>query len=947
MSDEHIFTINSENNFQLNEDCAALSGRVLRVPSISACVFCTAPSFAKQLSSTSSTAHAAEINLHKNSIAIASTSGSSQVIDFNQGVYHYNANQLGNVKAILVSSNNNQPQDFELDSTGHFNYANSMENVKNAWGLTLPKNSELFSRIWLQLNDIKPSQLIPNGSIRRSVSWVSLGSKNNYLTTVKQILIIPMGNLTDPTTYLVCLLNAPVAPIIISSIRLLARTVHVFRTLETSRKQIQSSQLLMHNKRANTTDPKTANNEPIAQNTINICEQQMLDFMWQGYAPLVIIDESFHIKQANNAFKLLMNLPVKKVIQHLDLQAFVFFDRPLTELLNGIEDYEVKGCDMFGTSLSLKLRVSALNSPANNEFLMMFKPITEAANTPLAPNYHPEQLSAIFDMAVVGIFEVNKHGECIFANAFLEDLLGRNIADHRPMQWAEVFLPADREKIINLMKADLVFAGGFTKHCQIVNERGDRRWVRFHVCANSEKDTGFVGTITDETALRLQEIKLRELAEQDQLTGLVNRRVVETRLKQTISNIPRYGPIVLMSLDLDGFKDINDSLGHDIGDLLLVEVAGRIKSAVREIDLVARMGGDEFVVLLANGVSEMAGARVSTAIIDEVRKPYALAGRILYITVSTGIVLCEDISTTPAKLLKQADMALYKAKAQGRNNFQFYTSELDDAAKMRLDVIMHLHEALKREAFQIEYQPQVCMHTAGVYGLEALIRWHPEDNVVVKPNDFIGLLEETGIIHDVGYWVIDNAMAAFAGLYTKELISATVKLSLNISIKQLMLDDFLDKLLELCNRFEIAPNRVVLELNEVSFAEKLNSCRGIFYSLKDNGFLLAIDDFGTGFSSVQLLKSMHIDFIKIDIELINGIFENEDDLAVVNAIVEMAKRLAIQVIAVGVDHPAKINYLRDIGCNVYQGFICSKPLGVDALEHEFLAHHRVYVHQAS
>ena len=743
---------------------------------------------------------------------------------------------------------------------------------------------------------------------------------------VRQVAIFPLEHPSQKGYYLFVFLRGELSPVFSRSIRLLIKTSSVFQIIQKGRyversydSQSEAQPLL----------------EGLGPAVLQNANLGTLKFFSEAcFSSVVIVDGSQKVTFANESFCDVFGFSGASDVEGAQLNHFLFITSDQFDADCLQKPVVVSGCHVNGKALLLFVR--GRKAIVDNSTYMMFflEDKTSAAWEQEHRKIYQHQLSSIFDLALVGIFEVSSRDECVFSNAYLDRLLGRSLVGGHAGSWLEVFDAGDQQEIQLNLPVEVQHEGVYTRYCQIHVGTSTSLWIRFHACPNQALEGGFVGTITNETAQRRQEVQLRELAELDQLTGLVNRNVLNSRLQTAIEYVSRFGTFALMCLDLDGFKNINDSLGHDVGDALLVEVSQRLRKTARQVDIVARMGGDEFVILLANGMSETAAKRVANAVIAEVRKPFDIASRALYITVSIGIVVCNDTNQSAASLLKQGDMALYQAKTLGRNNVQFFTPELDNVARSKLDIITQLHEALSNQEFYVQYQPQLDLESGRLFGFEALLRWSPKSEVDVVTSEFIELLEGSGLIHDVSTWMIDTCLQDFSRWREKGWISQDQKLSLNISSLQLLLGGFAESLAKSCSHYNLRPSDLILELNETIFMDRVLKEQSALREIKDREFALAIDDFGTGYSSIHSLIRLDVDYLKINTNLMRDIFSDPKDLMVVDSILAIGDRLGIDVIAVGVDHPAKINYLRDLGCRVCQGFVCSKPMTAAHLERE-------------
>jgi len=442
-----------------------------------------------------------------------------------------------------------------------------------------------------------------------------------------------------------------------------------------------------------------------------------------------------------------------------------------------------------------------------------------------------------------------------------------------------------------------------------------------------------------EETLRERQEHLQRLAHFDNLTHLPNRSLYCDRLHQSILQAERAKKrIAVMFVDLDHFKDINDSAGHRIGDLLLVEVAGRLQKIIRASDTVARMGGDEFTILLPNVRDKENTGIVADKILKALSEPYRVDGNEFYITASVGITLYPDDGKTVDELLKNADTAMYKAKSDGKNMFQFYSQDMLATVTTRMILLSSLHQALKRDEFVIHYQPKMDTVRNRMIGLEALIRWnHPELGMIV-PDRFIPLAEETGLIVPIGEWVIRECCRQISAWKAKGYPSFPI--SINVSPVQLKRQNFSEVVGQIIGETGVDSSLLELEVTETAIMQDTGFTTLTLQRFKEMGITICIDDFGTGYSSLSQLKRFPIDTLKIDKSFIVNIEKNADDQSIVLAIISMAHSLGLKVIAEGVETRSQLSLLCEQGCQTMQGFYFSKPLpaaNVERLMNEYRA----------
>lgn len=425
--------------------------------------------------------------------------------------------------------------------------------------------------------------------------------------------------------------------------------------------------------------------------------------------------------------------------------------------------------------------------------------------------------------------------------------------------------------------------------------------------------------------------RIQYQAYHDSLTGLPNRTLFTERLADAIRRAKRTGrPVGLMFLDLDRFKIINDSLGHEAGDQLLIAVSKRINASVRETDTVFRMGGDEFTVLLDYLRSDQDAARVAQRVIQELSEPFHLNNHEVIITASIGISVFPRDDETAERLVKNADAAMYSAKGAGRNRYQFYTHDMNAQAEERLELETGLRRALKEKQFVLYYQPKVAVDTGKVVGMEALLRWiHPERGLV-PPDKFLPFLEETGLIVPVGEWVLHQACRDAQHWVEDGL--PPLRVSVNISSLQFRSDVLVEQVRGALAESGLEPQRLELELTESLLVENTDSAVDLLSALKKLGVYLSIDDFGTGYSSLSYLKQFPVDALKIDRSFIRDLVSNHKDAAITSAITALAHSLSLGVIAEGVENSEQLQFLRAKGCHEIQGYMVSRPLPINEVK---------------
>jgi diguanylate cyclase (GGDEF)-like protein len=431
--------------------------------------------------------------------------------------------------------------------------------------------------------------------------------------------------------------------------------------------------------------------------------------------------------------------------------------------------------------------------------------------------------------------------------------------------------------------------------------------------------------LQDITERKEQEERTRFLADHDELTELPNRSLFRQALNKALQRAERSKKMLsVLFFDLDRFKNINDSLGHDAGDEVLRAVAERLTACVRKVDMVARFGGDEFAVLTEGLSAEDQASAVARKILETLSKPMILAGRQYRPAASIGISTYPTDGRDVQSLLKNADIAMYRAKEEGRGTFQFYSEMLNTHSVQRLEFESNLSNALNNHEFVLYYQPKVDLATGRITGLEALIRWISPQLGFVSPGDFISIAEETGLIVPLGRWVAQTACVQNRAWQKGGL--PQLRIAINISARQMADKGLVEFISDTVRKTGLAVDSLELEITESAVMSNQEHAEKVLNELKGLGFHLTMDDFGTGYSSLAYLKRFPFDSVKIDQSFVRGIPESKDDEAIVEAIIAMARSLQLKVVAEGVETKEQFDFLRRLGCDQIQGYYFSKPI---------------------
>jgi diguanylate cyclase (GGDEF)-like protein len=436
---------------------------------------------------------------------------------------------------------------------------------------------------------------------------------------------------------------------------------------------------------------------------------------------------------------------------------------------------------------------------------------------------------------------------------------------------------------------------------------------------------GRVWCFRNVTRIKANERLVQHQAYHDALTNLPNRLLLQDRLKQEISFAHRTQSIVaILFIDLDHFKKINDTLGHQQGDQLLIEVSRRIRHSIREADTLARLGGDEFVVVLGSLKSHSPATLMSQRIVTELQQHFDIEVKKYYISCSIGISLYPRDDENGEELIRKADLAMYHAKEQGRNDFQYFDDALERLAHYNLDLENRLRTALKKNQFQLYYQPKICLSGANIGGVEALLRWTVDGKNLISPTEFIPIAERMGLMVQLGYWVIEEVCRQIQ-IWKNDGIE-NINVAINLSAQQFSEENFVDRIKLLVGLYEVDPASIDWEITESILLEDLSQVKGVLEQLKEMGSSISIDDFGTGYSSLQYLQKLPVDTLKIDRSFIVELAQNPSDESLVSGIISLAHNLKLNVVAEGVEDEPMVKYLAARDCDFIQGYFYYKPM---------------------
>jgi len=556
----------------------------------------------------------------------------------------------------------------------------------------------------------------------------------------------------------------------------------------------------------------------------------------------------------------------------------------------------------------------------------------EEAN--LALSKSPPRLAAtVFEAASEGIVIFDPDYNILAVNqAFSrvtgyeqEEMVGRKVTD--------IASSRDARRNFQAIHQSLEQTGSWQGELVETRKNGELypQWLQLSVVRDIAGNMShIVGFFADLSARRESEERMRYLTHFDELTGLANRSLFKERLREANQRVRQGGrSLALLHINLDRFKLLNDSRGHEVADQLLKQVSRRLSSAMPEADTIARLSGDEFAVLFDAYGNLSSLTRVTSRLLAKLRTPISVAGHELVVSASVGISLLPDSAREISALVSQANIAMHHAKHLGGNNFQFFTESLQASTLERLQLEIQLRKAIEDNQLEVFYQPKLSLETGRLDAAEALVRWRHPERGMVPPGDFIGLAEETGLIGSIGEIVLREACRQACEWQRQGL--APLRVSVNLSVHQLRQGKLVSLVRQVLEESGLEPRYLELELTESQLLDSVEHIISTFQQLRELGVKLAIDDFGTGYSSLSYLKRFPVDYVKIDQAFIRGLGDGTEDAAITQAIIAMAHSLGLKVVAEGVENQVQLDFLKANGCDEVQGYLISRPLEAEAL----------------
>jgi diguanylate cyclase (GGDEF)-like protein/PAS domain S-box-containing protein len=664
----------------------------------------------------------------------------------------------------------------------------------------------------------------------------------------------------------------------------------------------------------------------VAEDALRKSEQRFRNLFQQAGDSILIADGKLRIAAVNGRAcahfgyteEEMLGMSVRDIDSHFD------YGTPLLDSLRQGQTHLLRIVKRRkdGSTFPAEVHVSRFEDGGQEYFQAIVRDLTEREDAERQLRESEQRFREVIEMTPAGYVLATADGRIIDVNPALCALSGRTRDDLAGSCLALLFeaFPWDR-----LEQAGGAAVQGFEA---VLRHADDHQLhvlfngsVRRNAAGELESVTGLM---TDITGRKQAESRLQELATHDTLTGLPNRALLHERLQRMLEACTPGRSVAVMFLDLDRFKDVNDSFGHEHGDVLLCEVAARLRRVLRPADVVARLGGDEFVVAAECGGGTDAAASIAAKLLEVLTAPVAVGAQDVVVGASIGISMFPRDAATRELLFQAADTAMYRAKAEGRNRYRFFEPEMTVAARARMALEQSLRPALARGEFELHYQPRVDLRSMAIVGMEALIRWRHPQLGMVPPQQFIGIAEETGLINPIGRWVLREACRQ-----TRRLIDEfgrPIRVSVNVSARQLAQPGFVQEVREALAEAALEPNALELELTESTLIDDLERTAAMLGELQTIGVKLAVDDFGTGYSGLAYLRRLPIDVLKLDRS-----FVLQDDGRIsafdfVKAFVDMAHALHMSVVAEGVETAEVLDFLRAASCDEAQGYLLGRPL---------------------
>lgn len=585
--------------------------------------------------------------------------------------------------------------------------------------------------------------------------------------------------------------------------------------------------------------------------------------------------------------------------------------------------------------LNVEVEIAALpfagpGASESDAVMFIARDVTDRNRALSAAQQREENLRLVMDAVADGIVTIDEHGKIEMLNASIERMFGTS-AETLMDRHIGVLIPAldgvPPDQFIEQLSHD---SKDFEleKYTEMTGRRHDGLEVPVEMVFTVSTSAGkrrYIGAIRDITARKSYEDRLRTMATRDDLTGLANRNLLAERLGEAIRNIDQnVGELALIYVDLDQFQNVNDAFGHEVGDQVIIMAARRLQSSARDGDTIARVGGDEFHILMPGIKGEREATRFAESLLIALSSPYDIDGREIFSSASVGVCTYPRHAKNLSELMRNVDTAANNAKRDGRANYKIYTPSMSEEVHRRVEVGHQLRRALENDELTLNYQAKVDLATQRITGAEALLRWSNDKLGFVSPEEFIPIAEETGLIVPIGEWVLRTACMEAAKWRSPD--GLPVQVAVNLSALQFMHGDLVARTISCLNDSGLDPKSLDLELTESLLVERPDETIIILNRLKDMGISISMDDFGTGYSSLSYLTRFPLDSLKVDRAFVTDLPHDRDAVVVVRAIVGMAKQLDLHIVAEGIETSGQMEFLHGLGCQTGQGYLFSKPI---------------------
>lgn len=596
--------------------------------------------------------------------------------------------------------------------------------------------------------------------------------------------------------------------------------------------------------------------------------------------------------------------------------------------------------------LTVDVEIAALpykstNGEESGAVMVIARDVTERNRALSAVRQREENLQLVMDAVADGIVSLDEHGQIEMVNAAIERIFGYN-ADALMDQHIGTLIPAladtkPQSFITDAGSEELEF--GLENDTEMTGRHIDGQSIPVEVVFTVSSSDGrrrYIGAIRDITARKNYEDRLRTMATRDELTGLANRNLLTERLADAMRRVDREGGgLALIYIDLDQFQNINDAFGHEVGDEVILMASRRLQSCVKDSDTIARVGGDEFHILMPGVVDEDEAARLASDLLVALSSPYMIEGREIFSSASIGVCTYPAHAATPSELMRNVDTATNNAKRDGRANYKIYNPMMSEVVHRRVDVGHELRRALENDELSLNYQAKVDLSSQRIIGAEALLRWSNEHLGFISPAEFVPIAEETGLIVPIGEWVLRTACIEAAKWKTAD--GQPVQVAVNLSALQFLHGDLVARVTRSLKESGLNPEHLDLELTESLLVERPDETIATLNRLKELGISISMDDFGTGYSSLSYLTKFPLDSLKVDRAFVTDLPDDRDAVVVVRAIVGMAKQLDLHIVAEGIETERQMEFLHGLGCHTGQGYLFSKPVTNDRFMELLLA----------